>query len=585
MATQPSSDLAHRQSGAQADPCLEADHGESTTWDVVVVGSGAAGLMSCLELPRQLRVLLLSKSAAPPSASRWAQGGIAAVTRPEDSYSSHIEDTLRAGAGLCEPAAVELLVHQAPACVERLVELGMAFDRNGDRLSTTLEAAHSHRRVLHAQDRTGGALVDALEREVLRRPGLVQRKGLVALQLWIESGRCVGLQVLDGHRLRWLRAGAVVLASGGGGHLFAHTTNPTQASGDGVAMAWSAGAEVRDLEFVQFHPTALMLPGAPHFLISEAVRGEGARLCDASGTSPVASLAGGDLAPRDQVSRALARCMQRQGVDHLWLDLRPVGPERLERQFPTILGRCRALGIEPLQAPIPVAPAAHYWMGGIATGLDTTTSIPGLHAVGEVASTGVHGANRLASNSLMECLVYARQLRQLPVAVNGAGGDGGRVGGTEPCHGLDHSGADPVAAAAALRQAIVALRALCWQVAGVEREGLALRRSLALVRRQRQALECEPLLRSCQALEPGEQFALSRPSLGLLRLQQELRQRLVLAELLIEAAAFRQESRGGHFRTDAPAAQPFWRCHTIQRRDQAIQTRPVGQDTGVRACP
>ncbi|MEB3255044.1 MAG: L-aspartate oxidase [Synechococcaceae cyanobacterium] len=551
-------------------------------WDVVVVGSGAAGLMSCLELPRQLRVLLLSKSAAPPSASRWAQGGIAAVTRPEASYGSHIEDTLRAGAGLCEPAAVELLVHQAPACVERLVELGMAFDRNGDRLSTTLEAAHSHRRVLHAQDRTGGALVDALEREVLRRPGLVQRKGLVALQLWIEGGRCVGLQVLDGHRLRWLRAGAVVLASGGGGHLFAHTTNPTQASGDGVAMAWTAGAEVRDLEFVQFHPTALMLPGAPHFLISEAVRGEGARLCDASGASPVASLAGGDLAPRDQVSRALARCMQRQGVDHLWLDLRPVGPERLERQFPTILGRCRALGMEPLRAPIPVAPAAHYWMGGIATGLDTTTSIPGLHAVGEVASTGVHGANRLASNSLMECLVYARQLRQLPLAGDGGGWRPGRV---ERCHPLDCRGADPVAAATGLRQAIVGLRQLCWQVAGVEREGAVLGRALAQVRQQRQALEHEPLLRSCQALEPGEQFALSRPSLGLLRLQQELRQRLVLAELLIEAAGFRQESRGGHFRTDAPAAQPFWRCHTIQKRDQALHTRPVGEPAYIRGCP
>jgi L-aspartate oxidase len=204
--------------------------------------------------------------------------------------------------------------------------------------------------VLHAQDRTGGALVDALEREVLRREGLEQHKGVPALQLWVEAGRCVGLQVLDGHRLRWLRARAVVLACGGGGHLFAHTTNPAQASGDGVAMAWSAGAAVRDLEFVQFHPTALMLPGAPHFLISEAVRGEGARLCDAAGNSPVAQLAGGDLAPRDQVSRALARRMQELGVDNLWLDLRPVGQARLDSQFPTILGRCRALGLDPIGA-------------------------------------------------------------------------------------------------------------------------------------------------------------------------------------------------------------------------------------------
>jgi L-aspartate oxidase len=542
----------------------------ASDWDVLVVGSGAAGLMSCLELPTDLRVLLLSKSAAPRSASRWAQGGIAAVTRPEDSLASHEEDTLRAGAGLCEPAAVRLLVSQAPACVERLVALGMDFDRHGDHLSTTLEAAHSHRRVLHAQDRTGGALVDALEREVLRRPGLVQRKGLLALQLWIEAGRCIGLQVLDGERLRWLRAGAVVLASGGGGHLFAHTTNPTQSSGDGVAMAWSSGAEVRDLEFVQFHPTALMLPGAPHFLISEAVRGEGARLCDASGASPVAGLAGGDLAPRDQVSRALARCLQRQGVENLWLDLRPVGRERLEQQFPTILGRCRALGLEPTAAPIPVAPAAHYWMGGITTDLETATSIPGLHAVGEVASTGVHGANRLASNSLMECLVFARQLTRLRLPSSSVGDGGGR--GVEPCRPLDLAESDPTV----LRRAIIALRQLCWQVAGVERNGHELVRALGRVRAQRRALEAEPLLAACRSLTPGDQFSLGRRSLGVLRLQQELRQRLVLAELLIEAAAFRQESRGGHYRTDAPCPQPFWRCHTVQRRHQPTGTRPVG---------
>jgi L-aspartate oxidase len=537
-------------------------------WDVVVIGSGAAGLMTCLELPEGLSVLLLSKSAAPPSASRWAQGGIAAVTGADDSFESHIEDTLKAGAGLCDPAAVELLVRQAPGCVKRLLQLGMEFDRNGGGLSTTLEAAHSHRRVLHAQDRTGGALVDALEREALRRVGLEQRKGLPALQLWIEAGRCVGVQLLVGERLRWLRAGAVVLASGGGGHLFAHTTNPTQASGDGVAMAWSAGAVVRDLEFVQFHPTALMLPGAPHFLISEAVRGEGARLCDAAGVSPVASLAGGDLAPRDQVSRALARRMLEQGVENLWLDLRPVGRERLESQFPTILGRCRGLGLEPTAWPIPVAPAAHYWMGGVATDLEAATSIPGLYAVGEVASTGVHGANRLASNSLMECLVYARQLSRLRLQYGTA-----EVRETaERCRPLELDGGDPLA----LRQAITSLRQLCWRVAGVERRGGALEDALGRIRTQRSALESDPLFRTCHKLPPGDQFLLSRSSLAALRLQQELRQRLVLAELLIEAAAFRQESRGGHFRIDAPAAQPFWRRHTLQQKGRPISTGEVG---------
>jgi L-aspartate oxidase len=537
-------------------------------WDVVVIGSGAAGLMTCLELPAGLSVLLLSKSATPPSASRWAQGGIAAVTGADDSFESHIDDTLRAGAGLCDPAAVELLVRQAPGCVERLLQLGMDFDRNGGGLSTTLEAAHSHRRVLHAQDRTGGALVDALEREALRREGLEQRKGLPALQLWIEKGRCVGVQLLEGERLRWLRAEAVVLASGGGGHLFAHTTNPTQASGDGVAMAWSAGAVVRDLEFVQFHPTALMLPGAPHFLISEAVRGEGARLCDAAGVSPVASLAGGDLAPRDQVSRALARVMQEQGVENLWLDLRPVGRERLESQFPTILGRCRGLGLEPTAQPIPVAPAAHYWMGGVATDLEAATSIPGLYAVGEVASTGVHGANRLASNSLMECLVYARQLSRLRLQ----GGAGETTAVRQRCTPLELDGGDPLA----LRHAIASLRQLCWRVAGVERRGAALGDALDRIRRQRSALENHPLLRTCHQLPPGDQFVLSRGSLAALRLQQELRQRLVLAELLIEAAEFRQESRGGHFRIDAPARQPFWQRHTLQRKGRPISTGAVG---------
>ena len=537
-------------------------------WDVVVVGSGAAGLMSCLELPAGLRVLLLSKQDGPPSASRWAQGGIAAVTRAEDSFGSHIEDTLRAGAGLCDPEAVELLVRDAPDCVDRLVELGMDFDRDAGSLSTTLEAAHSHRRVLHAQDRTGGALVDALEREVLRRANLVQRKGVPALQLWVEGGRCVGLQVLEGGALRWLRARAVVLACGGGGHLFAHTTNPAQASGDGVAMAWTAGAAVRDLEFVQFHPTALMLPGAPHFLISEAVRGEGARLWDRSGNSPVAQLAGGDLAPRDQVSRALARRMQEDGVANLWLDLRPVGTARLEKQFPTILGRCRALGLEPTREPIPVAPAAHYWMGGVGTDLEAATSLPGLYAVGEVACTGVHGANRLASNSLMECLVFARRMRGIQLSPP----DETMAGRTEPGRPLELDGPAPDE----LAEAIASLRQLCWQVAGVERHGNELQRALAEVRQRRGLVEASPLLASARALAPGERLLLNGTAQKALLGLHDLRQRLVLADLLIEAAGFRAESRGGHYRTDAPAAQPFWRCHSLQRRGGSISTQLVG---------
>ena len=545
------------------------------SWDVIVVGGGAAGLMACLELPPGLRILLLSKERAPRSASRWAQGGIAAVTRPEDSFESHIEDTLQAGAGLCDPAAVALLVRQAPACVERLLQLDMAFDRNGDGLSTTLEAAHSHRRVLHAQDRTGGALVDALEREVLRRPGLERRLGTTALQLWLEGGRCCGLQMLDQGQVRWLAARAVVLATGGGGHLFANTTNPAQASGDGVAMAAQAGALIRDLEFVQFHPTALMLPGAPHFLISEAVRGEGARLVDGDGASPVAQLAGGDLAPRDAVSRALVRRMRERQVDHLWLDLRPVGSERLEKQFPTILGRCRDLGLEPTSAPIPVAPAAHYWMGGIRTDLQAATSIPGLYAVGEVASTGVHGANRLASNSLMECLVFARQLASIEL------GEGPQQppAAQEPraVPSPDPGGAPFPFSPEALARANQELRLTCWRVAGVERCRGDLAPALESVRRQRADLESAPGLAPYLEHGPGERaLALEPPGAQDLAAAQDLLQRLRVAESLLDAALFRQESRGGHYRLDAPARAPFWQCHSLQERGQRIRTEPIG---------
>ncbi|MCT0210948.1 MAG: L-aspartate oxidase [Cyanobium sp.] len=566
----------------------------ATTWDVVVVGGGAAGLMACLELPSELRVLLLSKERGPRSASRWAQGGIAAVTRPEDSFASHREDTLKAGAGLCDPAAVELLVHEAPRCVERLLQLGMDFDRDGASLSTTLEAAHSHRRVLHAQDRTGGALVDALERAVERRALLVRCQGVMALQLWVEAGRCQGLQVLEGDQVRWLRAGAVVLASGGGGHLFEKTTNPSQATGDGVGMAWRAGAQVRDLEFVQFHPTALMLPGAPHFLISEAVRGEGAKLLDRQGRSPVRALAGGDLAPRDQVSRALVRTMHEQGVDHLWLDLRPIGGARMEKQFPTILARCRQLGLEPADTPIPIAPAAHYWMGGVSTDLNAATSLTGLYAVGEVACTGVHGANRLASNSLMECLVFARQLSRIqlndtftaPRPVTARSGAPGAMLFSGSVGSFGGNGAGPAGVSPELSRSVSAetiaaqvasLRRHCWRVAGVERRGTALRQGLAAIQEQRSAMERLALLAEVAQLAPSDQLELPADQLGLIRPLQDLLRQLELGELLMEAALFRTESRGGHFRTDCPGSQPFWQRHTVQQQGQTISTAPLAK--------
>jgi len=538
-----------------------------SNWDVIVVGGGAAGLMAALELPAGLSVLLLSKDRAPRSASRWAQGGIAAVTRPEDSFESHLEDTLKAGADLCDRPAVELLVREAPACVERLLELGMDFDRQDGGLSTTLEAAHSHRRVLHAQDRTGGALVDALERKVLQRPGLQRLQGGLALQLWMQDGHCRGLQVLLDGTVRWLQSRAVVLATGGAGHLFANTTNPKQASGDGIAMAYRAGAAVRDLEFIQFHPTALMLPGAPHFLISEAVRGEGARLIDDQGDSPVSQLSGADLAPRDAVSRALVQRMRERQTPHLWLDLRPVGSSKLERQFPTILGRCRELGLEPTQAPIPVAPAAHYCMGGVRTDGHSATTIPGLYAVGEVASSGVHGANRLASNSLMECLVYARQLREIELA------PAGPTRGEPTVTAL--SAAEPSSGLETIARQTEQLRQLCWQVAGVERDGHALLAGYRSCRQLEGELSGEPLLQTLQSLDKDRAVELPEDQARWLGKAHDLQQRATVAALLMESALFRAESRGGHFRVDVPARQPFWRRHSLQRQGLSISTEAL----------
>ncbi|MFM7268231.1 MAG: FAD-binding protein, partial [Cyanobium sp.] len=315
--------------------------------------------------------------------------------------------------------------------------------------------------------------------------------------------------------------------------------------------------------------------GAPHFLISEAVRGEGARLRDREGRSPVAQLAGGDLAPRDQVSRALARRMQELGEEQLWLDLRPVGRDRLEKQFPTILARCRSLGLEPTAAPIPVAPAAHYWMGGVSTDLEAATSLPGLYAVGEVACTGVHGANRLASNSLMECLVFARRLQGIQLGSEAAPRDD-----DEPEHNLEVEVRDPASQEAAIGW----LRQLCWQAAGVERQGGALYAALARVRERRALVEQEPLLVAAMGHLPGTRLGLASGARKALLVLQDLRQRLVLAELLISAAGLRLESRGGHHRTDAPASQPFWRCHSLQRRGQAIATQPA-DDQGVGAGP
>ena len=539
----------------------------SGPWDVVVIGAGAAGLMTCLDLPPEFKVLLLNRNTGRRSSSRWAQGGIAAVTRKEDSANSHAEDTVLAGAGLCDGDAVRLLVQEAPHCVERLEQLGMAFDRDQDGLATTLEAAHSHRRVLHVQDRTGRALVDVLRDRVEQRPGLLHRRGVRVTQLLVRDGRCCGVQVLDGAHLHGIEARAVVLASGGGGHLYANTTNPAQACGEGIALAWQAGAAVEDLEFVQFHPTAIRLDDAPCFLISEAVRGEGGVLVDALGGSPAAHLPQRDLSPRDQVSRALMQAMQRQQVKQMWLDFAAIPRDQAERRFPTILDRCDELGLNPLERPRPVAPAAHYWMGGVATDLQAATTLPGLYAVGEVACTGLHGANRLASNSLMECLVFAHRLKEIELGPVPAALASDK---TQPL-ALDLDGCS----SSQLIDAIEQLRQLCWRRAGVERSAAGLRQAIGKVKADEQHLEQQALLQALLREDPCAPRLLAENSRRDLNLLLDLHHRLLTSRLMLEACLFRGESRGGHYRSDAPAPLPQWRQHSRQQRQRGIVTRAV----------
>lgn len=538
-------------------------------FDVLVVGAGAAGIYAALCLPEAFQVGLITKDTLSLSASDWAQGGIAAAIAPEDSAELHINDTLKAGAGLCDPEAVKFLVEQASDCIEHLIKLGVAFDRNQGDLALTLEAAHSRRRVLHAADTTGRAVVSTLTVEVLKRKNIQVLSQTFALQVWLDpqTQRCQGISVIHHGQVRWIRAGAVVLATGGGGQVFAQTTNPELSTGDGVAIAWRAGAVLRDLEFVQFHPTALTKDGAPRFLISEAVRGEGAYLVDAQGRRFAFDYdPAGELAPRDVVSRAIYSHLQHTESDptsaHVWLDLRAIPAATIHHRFPNIIQVCQKWGIDVFQEPIPVAPAAHYWMGGIVTDILSRTSIAGLYAVGETASTGVHGANRLASNSLLECLVFGSQLAHIDLTQ------------TEPIAASLDSQPEPITDPIAfanwdVQQAAIAhirseLPRLMWQSAGICRDAHTLEAAIAQVETWRQEFAALPISEFLLHLPAGQSATVPLATADTtIRLWSETHNLLDVGYLILKSAVFRTESRGGHYRSDYPSTDPQWQVQTL----------------------
>ncbi len=516
--------------------------GWTLTTDVVVVGSGIAGLTAALRCREAGHVLLVTKSYLAHGATNWAQGGIAAALSPLDSPDAHLADTLTAGVGLCDPDAVRVLVTEGPDRVRELIALGATFDTEDGELALTREGGHLTKRVIHAGgDATGAEVERALVAAVRRTPGIeVIEHALVLDLLQGPNGEAAGLTLhvlgegsIDG--VGAVRARAVVLATGGMGQVYAATTNPTVSTGDGVSLALRAGAEVADLEFVQFHPTALHLPtaratGAPQPLISEAMRGEGAVLVDAAGEPVMAGVhALADLAPRDVVAKAMSRLMAAQHVDHLFLDARRLGEEKLLRHFPTIVARCREAGIDPVRDPIPVSPAAHYASGGVRTDLDGRTSIPGLFACGEAACTGVHGANRLASNSLLEGLVFAHRI-------------GGAVlaGLPELVVPAAPAGPDGLLDPEARRD-----------IANAMTEGAGVLRSAASLAATAKSLgvlgEPSDVVPSPASWEATNLHA--------------------IASAVVQAAQLREETRGGHWREDFPDARDEWLGHLVTRLD------------------
>lgn len=516
---------------------------------LIVVGSGVAGLTAALTARATgCEVTLVTKSALTESNSYYAQGGVAAALWDDDTVASHVSDTLRAGAGLCDPEAVRVLCGDGPERIRELIGLGVGFDRTDGALARGLEAAHSSPRILHAGgDATGRAIETSLVRALVETGARV-REHTFLIDLIVRDGTVCGIRTLgaDGGTHE-LDADAVVLASGGAGRMFAHTTNPPVATGDGTAAAYRAGAQLADVEFYQFHPTALAGPASGSFLISEAVRGEGAVLVNSAGHRFLRDVhPDAELAPRDVVARGIAIEMAAQGGTPVRLDATGLGRRFLAERFPTIDAACRRAGLDWADEPVPVTPAAHYWMGGIATDTTGRTSLPGLYAVGEAACTGAHGANRLASNSLLEALVFAHR-----AAVDAARGGSpsawpatlGRVTADESLDAPDPG--DPGAASIPVERD--RLQSLMWSSAGLHRNGPALEEAAAILRSLR--AERDPLAGRA-ALEDANLLDLSR--------------------VVTAAALARRESRGAHFRTDHPASSSDGARHRAWARKVTV---------------
>jgi L-aspartate oxidase len=513
---------------------------EHLTTDFLIIGGGVAGLRAAIEFARSGRVLVVTKDAPTESSSEYAQGGVAVALSDEDEISIHFEDTIRAGDGLCLRRAVGTLVEEGPSRIRELIDWGAEFDREGAKLAFTQEAAHSKRRILHAHgDSTGKEIMRTLIDKTRSFDTISKIDFAFTRDLIIRNGRCTGAIVCQQalRKVLYISARAVLLATGGAGQLYERTTNPAVATGDGMAMAFRAGAAIADLEFVQFHPTALYLAGAPQFLLSEAMRGEGGMLKNIHGLRFMDRYhPARELAPRDVVTRAIRAEMLATDSSHVYLDMTHLNAEYITKRFPRIYRTCKDLGVDITRTPIPVSPAAHYIMGGVKTDLWGATNIPGLYAAGEAACTGVHGANRLASNSLLEGMVYGER----------AGRAASRYGLKQPAplrlrtpavgH-TDRSEANS-AAAASIRDE---LRKLMWKNVGIVRTGKGLTEALGRLNAWNRTVK----------------------SFGTGRMYFELRNMILTATLITRSALMRKGSVGAHYRSDFPAKGKTWKTRTV----------------------